>query len=428
MSTIISSTLDSIRGTGKSKLLRKSPDDVVITMAMRTPLQRARKGQYKDMSVQELLLAFFKKAIPEMKIEPALIGDICVGTVLPPKAPYDARAAALAAGIPDTVPLQIINRFCSSGLMAVQNISNQIRNGEIDIGLAVGFESMSATPDRGADSFADEVLAHPVARDTQYPMGWTSENVSKDFNISRERMDELAAISQQRAERAQVSGYFDKEILPIEALVVPPAPAATPSSTSSGAPAPAPARVKVTVTKDDGIRPGTTKEKLAKIKSAFPQWGNAATTGGNASQITDGAAAVLLMTRRKAEELGLEILGKHVCTSVAGLPPRIMGIGPSVAIPKVLARAGITQDDVDLWEVNEAFASMFAYMVDVFGLPLDKVNVNGGAIALGHPLGCTGTRQIATGLNEIRRRGGKILVTSMCIGLGMGAAAVFVAE
>ncbi|GAA5969861.1 hypothetical protein JCM11641_008065 [Rhodosporidiobolus odoratus] len=420
MSGLITSTLDSLRGSGKSKLLRKSPDDVVITFAKRSPLQRSRKGGFKDMGVQELLIEYFKKALLEMKIDPALIGDISVGTVLPPKAPYDARAAALAAGIPDTVPLQIINRFCSSGLMAVSNVANQIRNGEIEVGLAIGFESMSATPDRGAEDFAEEVLAHPVARDTQYPMGWTSENVSKDFNITRERMDELAALSQQRAAQAQSAGYFDKEIIPLEALQLPQTPA------QSGAPVPQ--RVKVLVSKDDGIRPGTTKEGLSKIRAAFPKWGNSCTTGGNASQITDGVAGVLLMTRRKAEELGLEILGKHVCTTVAGLPPRIMGIGPAYAIPKALDRAGISKDDVDLWEVNEAFASMYSYMIDHFGLPLEKTNVNGGAIALGHPLGCTGARQIATGLNEIRRRGGKVLVTSMCIGLGMGAAAVFVAE
>ncbi|BGP54159.1 hypothetical protein JCM8202v2_001736 [Rhodotorula sphaerocarpa] len=418
MSGLISSTIDSLRGTGKSKLLRK----IVVTMANRTALQRARKGGYKDMSVQELLIAYFKQAIPEMKIDPALIEDISVGTVLPPKAPYDARAAALAAGIPETTPLQIVNRFCSSGLMAVSAISNQIRNGEIEVGLAVGFESMSATPDRGADNFAEEVLAHPVARDTQYPMGWTSENVAKDFNITRDRMDELAALSQQRAEAAQSSGRFDTEILPIEALQLPA------GSTPSDASAPAPQRTKVTVTKDDGIRPGTTKEKLGKIRAAFPQWGNGQTTGGNASQITDGVAGVLLMTRRKAEELGLEILGKHVATSVAGLAPRIMGIGPAFAIPKVLERCQISKDDVDLFEVNEAFASMYSYMIDIYGLPLDRTNVNGGAIALGHPLGCTGARQVATGLHEIRRRGGKVLVTSMCIGLGMGAAAVWVAE
>jgi acetyl-CoA acyltransferase 1 len=177
-------------------------------------------------------------------------------------------------------------------------------------------------------------------------------------------------------------------------------------------------RTKTILTKDDGIRYGTTKEALGNIKSAFPQWAEGRTTGGNASQITDGAAAVLLMTRRKAEELGLRILAKHVTTAVAGLAPRIMGIGPSIAIPMVLEQAGITKDDVDLFEINEAFASMYVYCVRVLGLDTNKVNVNGGAIALGHPLGATGARQIATGLTELERRGGRILVTSMCIGLG----------
>ncbi|KAL8276939.1 hypothetical protein RQP46_010667 [Phenoliferia psychrophenolica] len=419
--SIIQNAVDSIRGTtGVDKLLRKSPDDVVITMAARSPLCKARKGGFKDMGGQELLITFFKAAIEKMKIDPALIGDISVGTVLSNQAAYDARASAIAAGFPVSVPVQVINRFCSSGLMAVSNVANQIRNGEIEVGFAVGFESMSATPDNGAGSFADEISCHPVAKDCIPPMGWTSENVSKDFNITRQRMDELAAISHQRAGVARASGFFDAEILPLNVYQLP--------STPVAAGAPPPARVKVLVSQDDGIRGDTTAAALGKIRAAFPQWGNSTTTGGNASQITDGVAGVLLMTRRKAEELGLEILGKHVCTSVAGLEPRIMGIGPSVAIPKALARAGISRDDVDLWEINEAFASMFGYLIDQFGLPLEKTNVNGGAIALGHPLGCTGARQVATGLHELRRRGGKILVTSMCIGLGMGAAGVFVAE
>jgi acetyl-CoA acyltransferase 1 len=177
-------------------------------------------------------------------------------------------------------------------------------------------------------------------------------------------------------------------------------------------------RTKIILTEDDGIRHGTTKEALGKIKGAFPQWGGGKTTGGNASQITDGAAAVLLMTRRKAEELGLKIVAKHITTAITGLAPRIMGIGPSIAIPMVLEQAGITKDDVDLFEINEAFASMYVYCVRTLGLDINKVNVNGGAIALGHPLGATGARQIATGLAELERRGGRILVTSMCIGLG----------
>ncbi|KAK4058325.1 hypothetical protein OIO90_000482 [Microbotryomycetes sp. JL221] len=413
----------------REQLLKKSADDVVIVWAKRTPLCKARKGGYKDMSVQELALAFFKQTKQELdslKVDPSQLGDICVGMVLPPKAPYDARASALAAGFPDTVPLQVVNRFCSSGLMAVANIANQVRNDEIEMGLACGFENMSAVPDRAPEDWAQEVLEHPVAKDCQFPMGWTSENVSKDFDITRERMDELAAASHQRAANAQKSGYFDNEIMPIEALQYPGG-AASAAAGKDGKQDRS-KRVKVIITKDDGIRGDSTAQGLSKIRAAFPQWGNGTTTGGNASQITDGAAGVLLMKRSKAEALGLKPIAKHVATSVAGLAPRIMGIGPAFAIPKVLERTGLSKEDIDLFEVNEAFASMFGYCIDKYGLPHDKTNVNGGAIALGHPLGATGARQVATGLNELRRRQGKILVTSMCIGLGMGAAAVFVNE
>lgn len=244
-------------------------------------------------------------------------------------------------------------------------------------------------------------------------MGWTSENVAGDFNISRQAMDEWAATSHQRAEAAQRNGIFSSEIAPVQVY------SKLPDANE---------RRQITVTQDDGIRNGTTPESLAKIRQAFPQWPPSNTTGGNASQITDGGAFVLLMTRRKANELGLHILAKHVATSVSGLAPRIMGIGPSYAIPAVLKRVGITKDDVDLFEINEAFASMMVYCIEKLQLDKAKVNVNGGAIALGHPLGCTGARQVATGLNAIKRTGGKILVTSMCIGLGMGAAAVWVNE
>ena len=228
-----------------------------------------------------------------------------------------------------------------------------------------------------------------LARDAAMPMGWTSENVAQDFDVSREDMDALAALSFQRAETADKDGIFASEIVPFTAFVNDPA---------TGE------RTTKIITKDDGIRYGTTKEALGRIKAAFPQWGKGCTTGGNASQITDGAAAVLLMTRRKAEQLGLKILAKHVTTSVAGLAPRIMGIGPSIAIPMVLEATGLTKDDVDLYEVratrslsnvpqtnnapqiNEAFASMYVYCVRKLGLDINKVNVNGGAIALGHPL------------------------------------------
>ncbi|KIJ68205.1 hypothetical protein HYDPIDRAFT_106356 [Hydnomerulius pinastri MD-312] len=401
------------RSSGISALEEKHPDDVVITMAIRSPLTKARKGALKDTSTDELMLEMFKQAIAHSKVDPATVGDICVGTVLTPDPVYHARGAALAAGFPDSVPVQVVNRFCSSGLMSVTVIANQIRSGQIEIGLAVGVESMSQNPDKGAPPQSESVGANSAAKDCLHPMGWTSENVADDYNISREVMDDFSAKSYQRAEHAEKSGYFAKEIVPFTVYEKDPA---------TGA------RKKVVVDKDDGIRYGTTKETLLKIRAAFPQWGKARTTGGNASQITDGAAAVMMMTRRKAEQLGLRILGKHVSTAVAGAPPRVMGIGPVYAIPMVLKNTGLSISDVDLFEINEAFASQYVYCIQELGLNPEKVNVNGGAIAFGHPLGCTGTRQIATGLNELHRRGGKILVTSMCIGTGMGAAAVFVRE
>jgi len=297
--------------------------------------------------------------------------------------------------------------------MAVMTIANEIQAGQIDVGLAVGVESMSWNPDVGPDSASDDIRRCGPANDALQPMGWTSENVAHEFSISREDMDDFAARSFQRAEAADKAGYFAKEIVPFTSYQKDP---------TTGA------RKKVTVSKDDGIRYGTTKAALLKIKSAFPQWSPGQTTGGNASQITDGAAAVLLMTRRKAEELGLRILAKYAKVAVTGLAPRLMGIGPTIAIPKVLAGVGLTKEDVDLFEINEAFASMCVYCLRKLELDPERVNVNGGAIALGHPLGATGARQIVTGLNELERRGGKVLVTSMCIGTGMGAAGVFLGE
>jgi len=398
---------------GLGTLLHKSPDDVVITMAIRSPLCKAKKGGFKDMRSDELLTEMFKRAVEHGKLDPAIIGDICVGTVLPKGPTYEARTAALAAGIPESVPVQTINRFCSSSLMSVTTIANQIRAGQIQVGLAIGVESMTANPDEGPGGASEEIKSHGPAADALQPMGWTSENVAGDYGISREEMDGLAALSFQRAERAAANGLFEGEIVPFTALQKDPV---------SGD------RKEILLTKDDGIRPGTTKESLLKVRAAFPQWRPAQTTGGNASQVTDGAAAVMLMSRGKAEELGLPVLAKYVTTSVTGLPPRVMGIGPSFAIPMVLEAAGISKNDVDLFEINEAFASMYVYCIRELDLDIEKVNVNGGAIALGHPLGCTGARQIATGLNALRQRGGKVLVTSMCIGTGMAAAAVFIRE
>ncbi|KXN90082.1 3-ketoacyl-CoA thiolase B, peroxisomal [Leucoagaricus sp. SymC.cos] len=409
--------------TGIAALERKHTDDVVITMAIRSPLCKAKKGGFRDARTDELLLEIYKHSIAQSKIDPKLVGDICVGTVLTPDAMYAARSAALAAGFPETTPVQVMNRFCSSGLMAVSTIANQIRSGAIEIGLAVGAESMSENPDNGGPEQSELISCNPASRDCEERMGWTSENVAVEFNVTREEQDAFAAESFQKAERAQKAGYFKNEIVPFTVFRKDP---------KTGE------RQQVIVGEDDGIRYGTTKEALGKIRAAFPQWGNGTTTGGNASQITDGAAAVLLMTRRKAEELGLTILAKYIVTVVTGLAPRIMGIGPIYAIPKALSLAGITINDVDLFEINEAFASQCVYCIKALKLPAEKqVNVNGGAVAFGHPLDeiyqalflrATGARQIATGLNELHRRKGKVLVTSMCVGTGMGAAGIFVRE
>jgi acetyl-CoA acetyltransferase family protein len=298
-------------------------------------------------------------------------------------------------------------------LMAVTTVANQVRTGQIDIGLAIGVESMSENPDRGGPSFSDLISWNAASKDCQERMGWTSENVAAEFNITREEQDAFAAESFRKAEEAQKRGYFAKEIVPFTVLQ---------KEANSDK------KVPVVVKEDDGIRFGTTAEKLSKIKPAFPQWGSSTTTGGNASQITDGAAAVLVMTRREAEKRGLPILAKYVTTAVAGVPPRVMGIGPIYAIPLALKNAGLLISDVDLFEINEAFASQCVYCIKELDLPGDKVNVNGGAIAFGHPLGCTGARQIVTGLNELHRRQSKVLLTSMCIGTGMGAAGIFLRE
>jgi len=354
------------------------------------------------------------------------------------KAAYIVRAASLAAGIPNTAGASSANRFCSSGLKATQDIANQIAEGSIDVGIAIGAESMSEGGDRLDKPFHPEVLKVQEAADCMMSMGQTSENVGKDFNITREVQDRYAAETYQRAERAQKAGWFDDEIVPIETEIKDPKTGEV---------------RKITLTKDEGIRYGTTYESLSKIRPAFPAFGDKS-TGGNSSQVTDGgtfslphfptspdsppsplyhtyplpAAAVLLMKRSRAIELGQPILGKFVGATVAGLAPRIMGIGPSIAIPKLLNKFNLSISDIDVIELNEAFASMAVYCKNKLQLPHEKMNIRGGAIALGHPLGCTGTRQIVTGLSECRRQKKKILLTSMCIGTGQGMAGLFVNE
>ncbi|KAM5435770.1 putative acetyl-CoA C-acyltransferase [Microsporum ferrugineum] len=394
------------------KITQKNADDIVITLAARTPMARGFKGSFKDTELDYIVYSLLKEVVARSKVDPSLIEDVVMGCSNNERASSIIRAASLAAGIPYTSGASAVSRFCSSGLYSIQDVANQISNGSIEIGIAVGAESMTKGPARKPDPFAPEVLANQDAADCSQPMGQTSENVGADFNISREAQDRYAVESFRRAEVAQKAGKFVDEIIPVTTKVKDP---------KTGE------MKQVTVTQDEGPRYGTTYESLSKIRPAFPQWGTR-TTGGNASQITDGAAAVLLMKRSKAEELGQPIIGKFVGATVAGVPPRIMGIGPSIAIPKLLSKFNLRKEDIDIFEINEAFASMAVYCINTLGLDHAKVNPCGGAIALGHPLGCTGTRQVCTIMNEAKRQNSKVLVTSMCIGTGQGMAGLFVNE
>lgn len=276
-----------------------------------------------------------------------------------------------------------------------------------DGGLIISFFYRPAA----VSEFSEQLENHTEAANCKVPMGVLSEDMARDRNISRASQDAFAASSHQKAVKAQNEGLFNEEILPLTVPYVDP---------KSGE------EKKITVNRDDGVRQNMTPEGLAKLKPAFAEQGSI--HAGNASQVSDGAAAVLLMKRSTAERLGQKVLGKYVAASVVGVPPLLMGIGPWKAIPVALEKAGITKDDVSIYEINEAFASQCVWCVNELGLPLEKVNPKGGAIAFGHPLGCTGARQVSTLLTELKRTNQKIGVTSMCVGTGMGMAAVWVAE
>lgn len=391
----------------------KSPEDIVIVSALRTPITKARKGGLKDTYVEELLATVIKATIERTKIDPAVLGDIVVGTVLGngSQRANEARIAGFLAGVPETVPIHTINRQCSSGLQAVAHVAANIKAGYYDIGLATGVESMSLAEFKWSGSMNPRVFLNQQAKDCLLPMGITSENVAKKWGVNRKEQDEVAVLSNQRAAKAIKEGRFKDEIVPVKVKTKDP---------KTGA------EKEVVIDTDDGVRADTTFEGLSKLKPAFQAGGT--TTAGNSSQVSDGAAAVLVTKRKKAQQLGLPIIGVFRAFSVVGVDPAVMGIGPAFAIPAVLKQAGISKDDVDLYEINEAFASQAAMSVKHIGLSWDKVNVNGGAIAIGHPLGATGARQIATILSELKKRKQRIGVTSMCIGSGMGAAAVIERE
>jgi acetyl-CoA acyltransferase 1 len=395
-------------------ILDKNPDDVVVTCAIRTPFTKGGKGLLKDTMAADLLALTFKNLIARSKIDPKLVEDIRTGCVLAPGGgATEYRAAALVAGFPTSTAVASLNRQCSSGLQACVDIANAIKAGMIEIGIGSGVESMSTQYGPGAVTEFSDLLDQEGSESAncKVPMGVLSENMAKDRKISRKDQDAFAASSYQKAMAAQEQGLFDEEIAPITVKYTDP-------KTEE--------EKTVTVSKDDGVRPGTTAETLSKMRAAFAKDGSI--HAGNASQVSDGAAAVLLMKRSKALELGQPILGRFVNASVVGVPPLLMGVGPEFAIPVALQKAGITKEDVDIFEINEAFASQAVWCVRQLGIPIEKVNPKGGAIAFGHPLGCTGARQVSTLFTELKRTGKKVGVTSMCVGTGMGMAAVWVAE
>ncbi|CRG89794.1 hypothetical protein PISL3812_06833 [Talaromyces islandicus] len=406
---------------GLRQVLQKSPSDIVILSSVRTAITRAKKGGFKDAYPEELLAHVLKATLAaNPNLDPALIDDVAIGSVLQELGGAKAgRMAQIHAGFPHTVPFHTINRQCSSGLAAISTVANGIRSGAIDIGVGGGMESMT----RNYGSRAIPTVLWPElkespskdSRDCIMPMGITSENVASRYGISRADQDAFAAHSHHKAAAAQEAGLFDAEIVPVTTKVFD---AENPD---------APPR-DLTVSKDDGVRPTVSVEKMANLKPAFSETGSS--TAGNSSQVSDGAAATLLMRRSTATELGLSsaIKGRWVATSVAGVAPDEMGIGPALAIPKLLTQVGVEVADVGIWEINEAFASQALYCVRKLGIDEAKVNPKGGAIALGHPLGATGARQLATLLPELERTGQEVGVVSMCIGTGMGMAGMFVRE
>ncbi len=384
-----------------------NPNDAVIVVAVRTPVTKAKRGGLKDTRPDDLLATAMKGALAKVpKLDPRELGDVVIGTAMPEgeQGMNVARISALVAGIPDEVPAMTINRFCSSGLQSLAQACAAINAGWYDVALTGGVESMSQIP-MGGQRMTPNPTAIQERPEIYTSMGLTSENVVEQFGVTRQEQDAFAVRSHTNALSAIEEGRFAEEIIPVQTRVF-----------AGGG------WQDVTVTMDDGPR-ASTVEGLARLRPAFKKDGT--TTAGNSSQMSDGAAATVVMSRSKAESLGLEILGVLKGYAVTGVGPEIMGIGPAVAIPKAVDKAGIALDDVALFEINEAFASQSVYCVRELGIDPERVNVNGGAIALGHPLGCTGAKLTATLLHEMRRRNSRYGVVSMCIGGGMGAAAVF---
>lgn len=382
-----------------------------IVSIVRTAVGKADKGSLRNVRPEELGAIVVREAVQRVKgLEPELIDDVIMGCAFPegPQGMNIGRIVAQKAGLPDSVPGATVNRFCSSGLQTIAMATQAIIAGHADVIVAGGTESMSQVPMTGFFFQPDPELVEQDI-DVYLSMGLTAENVAERYGITREEADRFALRSHQRAIEAIEAGKFEEEIVPVAVREV----VYENGQTRT---------VEKDFRVDEGPRRDTSLEVLAKLRPVFKQ--NGTVTAGNASQKSDGAAAAVVMSERMVQELGVEPMGRLIGFALAGAPPEIMGIGPVEAIRKVLKQTGLTLDDIDLIELNEAFAAQALAVIREVGLDEDKVNVNGGAIALGHPLGCTGAKLTATLLYELRRRGGRYGLCTMCVGGGMGAAGI----
>jgi len=394
----------------------KQLSEAYIVAATRSPIGKSSRGFFRNLRPDDLLVKVLQSALAQAPgLDPNAIEDVICGCAMPEgqQGLNIARAAAVLAGLPTSVGGVTVNRFCASGVTAIQMAADRIRVGEADVMIAAGVESMSMVPMGGnAPSFSPLMFEKDENIGIAYGMGLTAEKVATQWKVSREAQDAFALQSHQRALAAQVAGYFTAETTPIEVI--------------DRAPNLATGEViekKRVVSLDEGARPDTTLEGLAKLKSPFAARGSV--TAGNSSQTSDGAGALILASEKAVKQYGLKPLARFVSFAAKGVPPQYMGIGPIEAIPAALKIGGLTLDQIDWIELNEAFAAQSLAVINTLGLDQTKVNPMGGAIALGHPLGATGAIRAATVIHGLQRTGGRYGMVTMCIGMGQGAAGIF---